>query len=222
MTTAGQTTNRGNKIAGTTFDFGAGHVNGAGALDPGLVYNITDNWTRFICAIQPDPMPAGVVCTNVCTVKTCGSVTVAAGVNLPSFSLPNVTRGASIAAPRELTYVGNLAKATFFGDGRGAARLHGHRRQEADVHGEEARREVHAHAQGVKDGGAQPELWQPHVAGQHQTVGRAVAHCSRGRLSLSSPNRTWWARLLPVTAAGPQIVAGVDPAAEPSVDCLIA
>ncbi len=114
MTTAGQTTNRGSMIAGTPFDFGAGHVNVAGALDPGLVYNITDNGARYVCAVDPTNTPDHLVCDKkVCSAKTCGTRALAAGVNLPSCSLPMIKRGASVAAARELTCVGNVTTATF-------------------------------------------------------------------------------------------------------------
>jgi hypothetical protein len=50
MTTASQTTNRGNPIKGTPFDFGAGQVEPTKALNPGLVYDAgLVDFNRCVC-----------------------------------------------------------------------------------------------------------------------------------------------------------------------------
>jgi subtilisin family serine protease len=50
MTTAGQTTNAGNPIPGTPFDFGAGQAAPTSAADPGLVYAArARDWVAFLC-----------------------------------------------------------------------------------------------------------------------------------------------------------------------------
>jgi subtilisin family serine protease len=58
MTTASQTDNRGNPVAGPTggnatpLDFGAGHVTPAASFDPGLVYDSgLSDWVRYGCGL---------------------------------------------------------------------------------------------------------------------------------------------------------------------------
>jgi subtilisin family serine protease len=52
MTTASTTTNAGNPIAGTPFDFGSGEVSPAAAFDPGLVYDSSEvDWLQYLCGI---------------------------------------------------------------------------------------------------------------------------------------------------------------------------
>ena len=84
MTTASQVTNKGNKIAGTPFDFGAGHVVPTKASDPGLVYYADmRDYAAFLCgqglgAVLPNP--------NVCAVRSVS----ANDLNLPSIAISSL------------------------------------------------------------------------------------------------------------------------------------
>jgi hypothetical protein len=115
MTTTTLTTNRGQPIAGSPFDFGAGHINVAAALDPGLVYDIADPVTeygQYVCGTLPPPVVyAAYRCAVVCRAKgACAKH----NLNLPSVSLPAMRAGApGVAVQRRVTYVGAPAAATF-------------------------------------------------------------------------------------------------------------
>lgn len=81
MTTAGQTTNMGNPIAGNPFGFGAGQVNPNAAVNPGLVYRSTmTDYAAFLCgqglgAILPNP--------GLCALRSVG----ASDLNYPSIAV---------------------------------------------------------------------------------------------------------------------------------------
>lgn len=112
MTTASQVTNKGNKIAGTPFDYGAGHVDPARAFDPGMVYDANaTHYTRYICATSRKPKPA--YCKAACKpARWCTSPQGLRDLNLPSFAFPAIKcSGKRVTARRALTLVG--AASTF-------------------------------------------------------------------------------------------------------------
>ncbi len=119
MTTAGQTTNLGNPIQGTPFDFGAGLINAGRAMDPGLVYDAgEEEWRKYICATTSQKASAKasfnvtVDCLSLsCSITPC--IRLAQSINLPGFSLPTVKPETRVTANRAVTYVGSDATATF-------------------------------------------------------------------------------------------------------------
>jgi len=127
MTSASQTTNRGNAIEGTPFDHGAGHVVPSKALDPGLIYDAGQaDYEKYACVVagfktktsSPRKTKAPSYCPTYCkstrgTKRTCkfpqGLFT---GINMPSFSFPALASKKKYIAVRTVTYVGSGA-ATF-------------------------------------------------------------------------------------------------------------
>jgi hypothetical protein len=129
MTTATTVTNKGNPLSasGTPFDYGAGMVNAAAALDPGLVYDAgRPEWLKHMCASAADGAGPGDLfnaglqseCQGACglDLSQCGRQ-VLLDLNDPAFSFIGFNgagkSGATMAASRRATYVGEPPAATF-------------------------------------------------------------------------------------------------------------
>jgi hypothetical protein len=114
MTSASQVTNKGNPIKGTPFDFGAGHVNPAGMLDPGLVYDAGElDWQRYTCSAVTSRASRPNYCKKACRGNKCNGVKGLRNVNLPSFSFARLSPGSTAKAKRTVTYVGSAPSAGF-------------------------------------------------------------------------------------------------------------
>jgi hypothetical protein len=108
MTTASQVTNKGNPIAGTPFDFGAGHVNPAAALDPGLVYDAGEaDYQQYTCSAAPSKSARPSYCRAACRGNKCNGAKGVRNVNLPSFSLTGFKPRRALTATRTVTFVGS-------------------------------------------------------------------------------------------------------------------
>ena len=114
MTTASQATSRGRPLDGTPFDFGAGEVDPAAALDPGLVYDLSAaDYSRYVCTsasrLGVSPLPSE--CKAACGAGAkftagCRAPFGFRNFNYPSLSLPGLKRGERATASRTVTYVG--------------------------------------------------------------------------------------------------------------------
>jgi hypothetical protein len=129
MTTASQVTNKGNPIKGDPHAYGAGHVNPAAALDPGLVYDAGEtDYQVYSCAMmqrkawksrwtKKPKRPA--FCATACGASAttnkkggkCAYPQAVRDLNMPSFSLPGFKPGSratrTMTARRTVTYVGD-------------------------------------------------------------------------------------------------------------------
>lgn len=100
MTTAYSTYENGGTIQdafsgkpATPFDYGAGHVNPAAALDPGLVYNATvEDYVGFMCASNYTASQIKIITKRDIT---CNSTYSLSDFNYPSFSVPFVNAALS-------------------------------------------------------------------------------------------------------------------------------
>jgi subtilisin family serine protease len=116
MTTANQLDNAGNPILGpdgvnpaTPLNFGSGHVNPAGAFDPGLVYNSgLNDWVQFGCGLgEFQPVFGDAVCDSF------GSID-ASNLNYPTLAVGDLagtqtlTRTVTNVGPGKGTYKANV------------------------------------------------------------------------------------------------------------------
>ncbi|CAN6251297.1 unnamed protein product [Urochloa humidicola] len=123
MTTAYNEDNAGNTIkdtatgqASTPFVRGAGHVEPASALDPGLVYSAgADDYISFLCALGYSPdriavITRGSASTDYCSERTAGSV---GDLNYPAFSVVFGSDRREVTQRRMVRNVGSDAEATY-------------------------------------------------------------------------------------------------------------
>ncbi|GJN20419.1 hypothetical protein PR202_gb07795 [Eleusine coracana subsp. coracana] len=95
--------------ASTPFVRGAGHVDPAGALDPGLVYDATEHdYISFLCALGYTAKQIALF-TNDGSVTDCSTQTSSVGdLNYPAFSAVFRSANDRITQRRVLTNVGTL------------------------------------------------------------------------------------------------------------------
>jgi subtilisin family serine protease len=105
MTTATQTTNLGNPIAGDAFGYGAGFAQPNKATDPGLVYNAGFNdWLAFLCG------------TGQLTASYCPSIAIdPSDLNYPSIAIGSLVGAQTVT--RTVTNVGTAGTYTPTVDG---------------------------------------------------------------------------------------------------------
>lgn len=113
VTTASQTGTDGSVISeeGSThkaadpFDIGGGHVDPNKAMDPGLIYDITtEDYIQFLCSIGLSSASISKVTKTTTNCKK--EKHQALSLNLPSISVPNLKRSATVL--RTVTNVGNI------------------------------------------------------------------------------------------------------------------
>lgn len=103
MTTASTTTNAGNPIAGTPFDYGSGEVDPAAAFDPGLVYNSGPvDWLEYLCGV-------GIALLYSDGSTTCDRVPAidASDLNYPTIAIGALTGSQTVT--RTVTNISNMA-----------------------------------------------------------------------------------------------------------------
>eukprot|EP00252_Welwitschia_mirabilis_P002650 TRINITY_DN1259_c0_g1_i1.p1 TRINITY_DN1259_c0_g1~~TRINITY_DN1259_c0_g1_i1.p1 ORF type:complete len:249 (+),score=-14.02 TRINITY_DN1259_c0_g1_i1:96-842(+) len=112
MTTAKMTNNKGKLMttasgeAATPFGYGAGQLNPARAVDPGLVYDTSfEDYLLFICASGIDA--SGSFHTNFSCPK---SPPKTYDLNYPSIAVAGITQNTSVSVSRTLTNVGDAAE----------------------------------------------------------------------------------------------------------------
>lgn len=117
VTTASRLTNKGRALGGTPFDYGAGQVDVARALDPGLVYDAGEvEYQRYVCtsarykgaSTLPSYCKAACGATSRLVAANCRAPQGFRNYNAPSFSLPGFkgSRNERMTATRVVTYVG--------------------------------------------------------------------------------------------------------------------
>jgi ABC-type amino acid transport substrate-binding protein len=109
MTSASQTTNKGNPIDGGPAAYGAGHANPNGAQDPGLVYRINPlDYVRFLCG-------QGVIISRVGAARCAIGAIDASDLNLPSIAIGDlagvqtVVRTVTNVSDRTSTYTASAS-----------------------------------------------------------------------------------------------------------------